>query len=76
MDNVIVIDDCCTVKVAGLVVMESNTLNCKLINSILQVITSYIYILHQIMIIIHLLSTVDNVIVTDDCCTVKIAGHG
>ena len=40
--DVIVIDDCCTVKVAGLVVMESNTLNSKLINSILQVITSYI----------------------------------
>ena len=28
------------------------------------------------IIIIHLLSTVDNVFVTDDCCTVKIAGHG
>ena len=42
--DVIVTDDCCTVKVVGLVVMESNTLNSKLINSILQVITSYVYI--------------------------------
>ena len=41
--DVNVSDDCCTVNVAGLVVMESNTPNSKLINSILQVITSYIY---------------------------------
>ena len=41
--DVNVSDDCCTVNVTRLVVIESNTLNSKLINSILQVITSYIY---------------------------------
>ena len=38
-EDISVTDDFCTVKVAGLVVTEPNTLNAKLINSILQVIT-------------------------------------
>ena len=37
--DVNVSDDCCTVKVAGLVVIESNTLNSKFIYIILQAIT-------------------------------------
>ena len=29
--------------------------------------------MHTVMIVIYLLSTVGNVTVTDDCCTVKVA---
>ena len=32
--------------------------------------------MYVLMIIMHLLSTVEDVIVTDDCCFVKIVGHG